>query len=672
MKNAIAFLVIILSFFNSLFAQDARLTQYDKLPLIMSPSLIGNFDGSSRIIGYYNYATDDNLSNNVFNLSADFKTKIKRLSLGFNYLKTGSENFAVSGDYFSFGFSKSISIDKNHYHKFKIGSQISFLNPVYAKNKKGYNAYLDPRAFPFTKTSRVPDSLKYSNQYWGLHVGGSYTYNFNRICFEANASMYNLLWFTQKKDIARKRRRLMTNLSFKYALNKYSDLKFEQLTWQEGHFFDSDQEVILADSIGIKDVIYGFMYENINKTPYNFGFRSRSIKSFSLIFGIQIFKNIHTQLSYELPLRKDLDNPTQMGISFIYIDKKKKKSAELPVIAGFGDSVLLNENDFTKVVNVHDTIFVYKNDTVLVYTNNEIENTNVVKNNPNPENETVQKPEIKTEDVMIDSIKFSSNSDLGKTNQVDNQIEGKVGIDSIKNTNADKIIVSNNNDLDIIQSDSNLLVKQMQTENKSDFDSVKNINSENPIASNNNQSIKMKRDSVIVIQRAQPDDITIPKAKETNSGIVDDKNNQPQIDESNNVSNDPTGITKIQKDSIKKSTVHLTNKFTIEKGEMTNVYFDFNKSSLSDSSKLIINQFISNQKIKPGVKLLVEGFCDDIGTESHNLKLSKARALAVKKYLLSKGINEKIISVIHFGKSNKNLSDSDRWKYRKSVIVLID
>jgi len=647
MKNAIAFLVIILSFFNSLFAQDARLTQYDKLPLMMSPSLIGNFDGSSRIIGYYNYATDDNLSNNVFNLSADFKTKIKSLSLGFNYMKTGSENFAVSGDYFGFGFSKSISIDKNHYHKFKIGSQISFLNPVYLKNKKGYNAYLDPRAFPFTKTSRVPDSLKYSNQYWGLNVGGSYTYNFNRICFEANASMYNLLWFTQKKDIARKRRRLMTNLSFKYALNKYSDIKFEQLTWQEGHFFDSDQEIILADSIGIKDVIYGFMYENSNKRPYNLGFRSRSIKSFSLIFGIKIFKNIHTQLSYELPLRKDLDNPTQMGISFIYIDKKKKKSAELPVIAGFGDSVLLNENDFTKVVNVHDTIFVYKNDTVLVFTNHHTENENVVKNNPDIKNDVVQKTAIKTEALLNDSISTSSNLDVSKGNQLNNEIANKGMIDSTKNANQGEIIFSNINEL---------LIKQK--------DSAFQLDS--------NLSRNLYHDSDVIVQNIKLQNSATPQKQETNSDIADNENRQPQIDASNKVSNDLAVKTKIQKDSSKKSIVHLTNKFTIEKGEMTNVYFEFNKSSLSDSSKLIIDQFISNQKIRPGVKLLVEGFCDDIGTESHNLKLSKSRAVSVKKYLIAKGIDMKIISLIHFGKTFKSLSDTDRWKYRKSVIVLID
>ena len=587
-------------------------------------------------------------------------------------MKSGSENFAVSGDYFGFGFSKSISIDKNHYHKFKIGSLGSFFNPVYDKNKKGYNAYLDPRTFPFTKTSRVPDSLKYSNQYWGLNVGGSYTYNFNRISFEANASMYNLLWFTQKKDVARKRRRLMTNLSFKYGLSKYSNLKFEQLTWQEGHFFDSDQEIILADSIGIKDVIYGFMYENANKRPYNFGFRSRSIKSFSLIFGVEIFKNISTQLSYELPLRKDLDNPTQMGISFTYIDKKKKKSVELPAVASFGDSVFLSEKDFTKVVNVHDTIFVYKNDTVLVYTNHETENDNVINNNRSNKKEIIQLPEIKKEEVLFDSIKSSSIPDLSKANQINNEFENVEIVDSTKNINPDKAIVSNNIDSSFNKSPSVMLAQQTQTESKSDLDAKKNINSNEDIVSNRLETKNVNHDSIILVQQTQDDNTTTTKIHETNSIIAESQTIQKQIESSNKILKDQTGINKIQKDSSKNSIVNIVNKLTIEKREMTNVYFEFNKSSLSDSSKLIIDQFIVNQKIKVGVKLLVEGFCDDMGSESHNLRLSKSRALSVKHYLLSKGVNEKIISIIHFGKTNKNLSDTDRWKYRKAVIVLID
>jgi len=585
-------------------------------------------------------------------------------------MKTGSENFAVSGDYFALGISKSYYIDKNHLHKLRIGSVFNFLNPVYMKNKKGYNAYLDPRTFPFTKTSRIPDSLKYTNQYWGLNMGGSYTYTFNRICFEANASMYNLLWFTQKKDIARKRRRLMTNLSFKYGLNKYSNLKFEQLTWQEGHFFDSDQEIILADSIGIKHVIYAFMYENTDKRPYNFGLKSRSIKSFSLIFGIQIFKNISTQLSYELPLRKDLDNPTQFGISFTYIDKKKKNSVELPVVASFGDSILLNENDFTKVVNVHDTIFVYKNDTVLIYTNNDAENN--IKNNLTDENKQLEKSEIKKVDALIDASFTASNSDSSKINVVENNVEVKVNNDSIKQTIPNHFIVSKNNDSAFKENDTAVFVQQVYNKIKSDFDKQKNIIPEKNIASNNSNSNQIDQDVAIPVQQEQPVNDSMPIVE--NSNIVKQNNNRIHNKgvDNKSIASDIIAKNKFQTDSSKQSVVRVANKLTIEKRELTNVYFDFNKSFLSDSSKLIIDQFISNQKIKPGVKLLIEGFCDDIGSESHNLKLSKSRANAVKKYLIEKGIDKKIISLIHFGKTYKSLSDADRWKYRKSVIMLID
>jgi outer membrane protein OmpA-like peptidoglycan-associated protein len=336
-----------------------------------------------------------------------------------------------------------------------------------------------------------------------------------------------------------------------------------------------------------------------------------------------------------------------MGISFIYVDKKKKKSAELPVIAGFGDSVLLNENDFTKVVNVHDTIFVYKNDTVLVYTNHVTEKEIAEKNYPDIKNDVVQKPAIQNEAMLNDSISTSSNSDVSKGNQLNNELANNRMIDSTKNENQGEIIVSNINESSIKQKDSAFQL-------------------------DNNLSRNLNHDSDVIVQNIKLQNNATSIKQDTNSDVADNENSRLQIEASNKVSNDQTGLTKIQKDSSKKSIVHLKNKLTIEKGEMTNVYFDFNKSSLSDSSKVIIDQFITTQKIKPGVKLLVEGFCDDIGTESHNLKLSKSRAISVKKYLIAKGIDKKIISLIHFGKTYKALSETDRWKYRKSVIVLID
>jgi outer membrane protein OmpA-like peptidoglycan-associated protein len=290
---------------------------------------------------------------------------------------------------------------------------------------------------------------------------------------------------------------------------------------------------------------------------------------------------------------------------------------------------------------------VYKNDTVLVFTNHHTENENVVKNNPDIKNDVVQKTAIKTEALLNDSISTLSNSDVSKGNQLINEIANNGMIDSTKNENQGEIIVSNINESSIKQKDSAFQL-------------------------DNNLSRNLNHDSDVIVQNIKLQNNATSIKQNTNSDIADNKNSQLQIDGPSNVFNNQTGLTKIQKDSSKKSIVHLTNKFTIEKGEMTNVYFDFNKSSLSDSSKLIIDQFILNQKIKPGVKLLVEGFCDDIGTESHNLKLSKYRAVSVKKYLIAKGIDKKIISLIHFGKTFKLLSDTDRWKYRKSVIVLID
>ena len=51
------------------------------------------------------------------------------------------------------------------------------------------------------------------------------------------------------------------------------------------------------------------------------------------------------------------------------------------------------------------------------------------------------------------------------------------------------------------------------------------------------------------------------------------------------------------------------------------------------------------------VKVLVEGHCDERGTEEYNMALGEKRAKSVKDYLVSLGIAEDRISVVSYGKT---------------------
>jgi len=74
------------------------------------------------------------------------------------------------------------------------------------------------------------------------------------------------------------------------------------------------------------------------------------------------------------------------------------------------------------------------------------------------------------------------------------------------------------------------------------------------------------------------------------------------------------------------------------------------------------------------VNVEIEGYCDWIGTEEYNQKLSEERAQTVKSYLVSKGIAETRLTTIGFGKTNPiadNKTDEGRAMNRRIVFRII-
>ncbi len=84
------------------------------------------------------------------------------------------------------------------------------------------------------------------------------------------------------------------------------------------------------------------------------------------------------------------------------------------------------------------------------------------------------------------------------------------------------------------------------------------------------------------------------------------------------------------------------------------LYYQTDKYNLEDSSLLKLTDFctlVSDQKIKEGI--LIFGYADYVGSDDSNFMLSGKRALFVKKFLLSKGVKVKFISVCQgFGERN--------------------
>jgi len=85
-------------------------------------------------------------------------------------------------------------------------------------------------------------------------------------------------------------------------------------------------------------------------------------------------------------------------------------------------------------------------------------------------------------------------------------------------------------------------------------------------------------------------------------------------------------------------------------GALKTVYFDFNSAVLRSDTKDTLKGNADFLKANATVEVQVEGHCDERGSVQYNIALGEKRAMAVKQYLTSLGVQGKRITTISFGK----------------------
>jgi len=103
------------------------------------------------------------------------------------------------------------------------------------------------------------------------------------------------------------------------------------------------------------------------------------------------------------------------------------------------------------------------------------------------------------------------------------------------------------------------------------------------------------------------------------------------------------------------------------KSEVTNtVYFDFDKSALTDSAKKLLDRKIVILNANPTVGVQIEGHTDERGAAEYNLALGQQRAAAVKRYLTQHGIADARITIISYGEEKPAAPGHDETSWSKN------
>jgi outer membrane protein OmpA-like peptidoglycan-associated protein len=106
---------------------------------------------------------------------------------------------------------------------------------------------------------------------------------------------------------------------------------------------------------------------------------------------------------------------------------------------------------------------------------------------------------------------------------------------------------------------------------------------------------------------------------------------------------------------------------------MSDVLFDFNKYTLKPEAREKLAKVSGILLAYPNLKLQVEGYTDNIGSDAYNQKLSEERADGVRDYLVSQSVPDQNVTAQGYGKSDPiadNSTDKGRAKNRRVELVL--
>jgi peptidoglycan-associated lipoprotein len=107
---------------------------------------------------------------------------------------------------------------------------------------------------------------------------------------------------------------------------------------------------------------------------------------------------------------------------------------------------------------------------------------------------------------------------------------------------------------------------------------------------------------------------------------------------------------------------------------MDKIFFDLDSYSLNPVARDTLAKNAGIIKNRGGVKIRIEGHCDERGSDEYNLALGEKRAKAALDYLVTMGVPAKRLSVISYGKEKPADPGHDEaaWaKNRRDELVIV-
>jgi peptidoglycan-associated lipoprotein len=119
--------------------------------------------------------------------------------------------------------------------------------------------------------------------------------------------------------------------------------------------------------------------------------------------------------------------------------------------------------------------------------------------------------------------------------------------------------------------------------------------------------------------------------------------------------------------------IEQLNRVAQDRGYVRDAFFNYNESNLSEDAQMALNATANWMRNNPQYNLLIEGHCDERGTEQYNLALGDRRASIVRDYLVTLGIEAGRLRTVSYGEERPfdEGHDESAWRQnRRAHLVL--
>jgi len=96
------------------------------------------------------------------------------------------------------------------------------------------------------------------------------------------------------------------------------------------------------------------------------------------------------------------------------------------------------------------------------------------------------------------------------------------------------------------------------------------------------------------------------------------------------------------------------------------IHYAYNDFTLDERARITLEQNAVFMRKNPALKVIIEGHCDERGSDEYNLALGERRAAAARNYLVSLGIGNDRLSIISYGEELPLVAEANEAAWAKN------